>query len=57
MSRFRACVPAGRAGKIIINDIVVPPYGVFAKPGMKRFADLKGQAVSIGRGKDVTSSI
>jgi NitT/TauT family transport system substrate-binding protein len=44
----------GAPVKIIINDIVVPPYGVFAKPGMKRVADLKGKLVSIGGGKDVT---
>jgi NitT/TauT family transport system substrate-binding protein len=44
----------GAPVKIIINDIVVPPYGVFAKPGIKRVADLKGKLVSIGGGKDVT---
>ena len=44
----------GAGIKIIINDIEVPPYSLFAKPKIKRIADLKGKVVSIGAIKDVT---
>src|SRR5438105_2024260 len=40
--------------KIIINDIVASPYAVFAKPGIKSIAELRGKLVSIGGVKDVT---
>jgi ABC-type nitrate/sulfonate/bicarbonate transport system substrate-binding protein len=40
--------------KIIINDIVASPYAVFAKPGIKSIADLRGKLISIGGVKDVT---
>jgi NitT/TauT family transport system substrate-binding protein len=40
--------------KIIINDISVPPYTVFAKPAIQKIADLRGKTVSIGGIKDVT---
>jgi NitT/TauT family transport system substrate-binding protein len=32
----------------------VPPYAVFAKPAIKRIADLRGKTISIGGIKDVT---
>jgi ABC-type nitrate/sulfonate/bicarbonate transport system substrate-binding protein len=44
----------GAPVKIIINDIVAPPYAVFAKPNIKRAADLRGKLISIGGVKDVT---
>lgn len=44
----------GAAEKIIINDIVGSPYAVFAKPQIKKVADLKGKLVSIGGVTDVT---
>src|ERR1700704_1409603 len=40
--------------KIVINAISAPPYAVYAKPAIKRIADLKGKTVSIGGTKDVT---
>jgi hypothetical protein len=40
--------------RTLINDIVVPPYGVAA--GGERVAGLKGKLVSIRRG-DITPSL
>lgn len=40
--------------KIVINAVMTPPYGVYAKPAIKKIADLKGKIVSIGGSKDVT---
>jgi NitT/TauT family transport system substrate-binding protein len=40
--------------KIVINAVNQPPYAVYAKPAIKRIADLKGKTVSIGGTKDVT---
>jgi len=44
----------GAAVRIIINDIVASPYAVFAKPSIKRIADLKGKLMSIGGNNDIT---
>ena len=44
----------GAPVKIIINDIVASPYAVFAKPGIRDIAALKGKLISIGGVKDVT---
>jgi NitT/TauT family transport system substrate-binding protein len=44
----------GAPVKIVINAIATPPYAVYAKPAIKRIADLKGKIVSIGGTKDVT---
>ena len=44
----------GAPVKIVINGISSPPYAVYAKPAIKRIADLKGKTVSIGGGKDIT---
>jgi ABC-type nitrate/sulfonate/bicarbonate transport system substrate-binding protein len=40
--------------KIVINGVGSPPYGVYAKPAIKKIADLKGKIVSIGGSKDIT---
>ena len=40
--------------KIVINGMGVAPYAVYAKPTIKKIADLKGKVVSIGGSKDVT---
>lgn len=40
--------------KIVINDISVPPYTVYAKPAIKTIAALRGKIISIGGIKDVT---
>ncbi len=40
--------------KIVIDAVSEPPYAVYAKPTIKRIADLKGKTVSIGGTKDVT---
>jgi len=40
--------------KIVINDIGVPPYTVYAKPAIKTIAALRGKTISIGGIKDVT---
>lgn len=44
----------GAPVKIMINGIAAPPYAVFAKPQIKKIADLKGKIVSIGGSKDIT---
>ena len=40
--------------KIVLNGVSAPPYGVYAKPAIKKVSDLKGKIVSIGGSKDVT---
>src|SRR5262249_46838350 len=44
----------GAPVKIIINDIAASPYAVFAKPSIKRVADLKGKLINIGGNNDIT---
>ena len=44
----------GAPVKIVINAVDQPPYAVYAKPAIKKIADLKGKTVSIGGIKDVT---
>jgi NitT/TauT family transport system substrate-binding protein len=44
----------GASLKIAINGIAVPPYAVYAKPQIKKIADLKGKIISIGGSKDIT---
>ena len=44
----------GASVKIIINDIVASPYAVFAKPAIKKIADLKGKLITIGGINDIT---
>lgn len=41
--------------KIVINGIGTPPYAIYAKPAIKRIADLKGKVMSIGAAKDITT--
>src|SRR5436190_21981337 len=56
-SGFPEFVRAANQGahvKIVINDISVPPYTVYAKPTLKKIADLRGKTISIGGIKDVT---
>src|ERR1700760_4562032 len=40
--------------KIVINGVTAPPYGVYAKPTVKKISDLKGKIISIGGTKDIT---
>jgi NitT/TauT family transport system substrate-binding protein len=51
---FARAALQGAPLKIIINDIVASPYAVFAKPAIKRIADLKGKLISIGSPNDIT---
>jgi ABC-type nitrate/sulfonate/bicarbonate transport system substrate-binding protein len=44
----------GASVKIVINSISAPPYGVYAKPSIKKISDLKGKIISIGGAKDIT---
>jgi len=44
----------GAPVKIFLNDIVASPYAVFAKPGIREVAALRGKLISIGGVKDVT---
>jgi NitT/TauT family transport system substrate-binding protein len=44
----------GAPVKIVINAVDQPPYAVYAKPAIKKIADLKGKTMSIGGIKDVT---
>lgn len=41
--------------KIVINGIGTPPYSIYAKPAIKKIADLKGKVMSIGAAKDITT--
>jgi ABC-type nitrate/sulfonate/bicarbonate transport system substrate-binding protein len=50
---FRA-IGKGAPVRIFISAVGVPPYGVYAKPEIKKVADLKGKTISIGGAKDVT---
>ena len=45
---FIRAINQGAPVKIVINAITAPPYGVYAKPAIKKIADLKGKTVSIG---------
>ena len=51
---FIRAINQGAPVKIVINAISAPPYAVYAKPAIKRIADLKGKTMSIGGTKDVT---
>ena len=51
---FMRATNQGAPVKIVVNDIVVPPYSVHAKPSIKSIADLKGKTIIIGGVKDVT---
>ncbi len=51
---FARAALQGAALRIIINDIVASPYAVFAKPGIRQIADLKGKLMSIGGNNDIT---
>ncbi|MGB6535943.1 MAG: ABC transporter substrate-binding protein [Xanthobacteraceae bacterium] len=44
----------GAPVKIVINGVDQPPYAVYAKPTIKKIADLKGKTITIGGIKDVT---
>jgi ABC-type nitrate/sulfonate/bicarbonate transport system substrate-binding protein len=44
----------GARVKIVINDISVPPYTVYARPAIRTIAELRGKTISIGGIKDVT---
>lgn len=50
---FRA-IANGAPLRIFINNNSVPPYSIYAKPGVKTVAELKGKTISIGGVKDVT---
>jgi NitT/TauT family transport system substrate-binding protein len=51
---FARAALQGAAERIIINDIIASPYGIFAKPAIKTIADLKGKLISIGGPNDIT---
>jgi ABC-type nitrate/sulfonate/bicarbonate transport system substrate-binding protein len=51
---FARAALQGAAVRIIINDIIASPYGIFAKPAIKQIADLKGKLLSIGGQNDIT---
>lgn len=51
---FIRATDQGAPVKIIINGVDTPPYEVFAKPAIKRIAELKGKIISVGGSKDVT---
>ena len=54
LSRIIRATNQGAHIKIVINDISVPPYTVYAKSAIKTVADLRGKTISIGGAKDVT---
>src|SRR5262249_5727526 len=39
---------------IVRIEMQAPPYALLAKPGIKRWTDLKGKTISIGGPKDIT---
>lgn len=51
---FIRATDQGAPIKIVINAVDQPPYAVYAKPAIKKIADLKGKIMSIGGIKDVT---
>lgn len=51
---FARAALQGADVRIIINDIIASPYGIFAKPETKQIADLKGKLISIGGPNDIT---
>jgi NitT/TauT family transport system substrate-binding protein len=51
---FMLATDHGAPIKIFMNAVKTPPYGVFAKPTVKKISDLKGKIVSVGGSKDVT---
>jgi NitT/TauT family transport system substrate-binding protein len=56
-SGFPEFVRAANQGahvRIIINDISVPPYTVYARASIKAVGELRGKTISIGGVKDVT---
>src|ERR1041385_4409866 len=51
---FARAALQGATERIIINDIIASPYGIFAKPTVKQIADLRGKLISIGGPNDIT---
>lgn len=51
---FARAALQGAPLRIVISDFVGSPYGVFAKPAIKKVADLKGKLISIGGPNDIT---
>jgi NitT/TauT family transport system substrate-binding protein len=54
---YIAAISHGLPIKIVGLTYAVNPYSLVAQPGIKSFADLKGQPVSLGTGKDVTAMV
>jgi ABC-type nitrate/sulfonate/bicarbonate transport system substrate-binding protein len=51
---FARAALQGAGERIILNDIIASPYGIFAKPAIRQIADLKGKLISIGGPNDIT---
>src|SRR5262249_49530304 len=51
---FARAALQGAPVRIIITDRGASPYAVFARPAIKRIADLKGKLMSIGGNNDIT---
>jgi len=51
---FARAALQGAPLRIVISDFTGSPYGVFAKKGINRIADLKGKLISIGGPNDIT---
>lgn len=51
---FARAALQGAPEKIVISDFIGSPYAVFAKPNIKKIADLKGKLISIGGINDIT---
>jgi ABC-type nitrate/sulfonate/bicarbonate transport system substrate-binding protein len=51
---FVRATDQGAPIKIIVITQALPPYTIYAKPHIKKIADLKGKTISIGGVKDVT---
>lgn len=51
---FSKAALQGAGVRIILNDVIASPYAVFAKPTIKKTADLKGKLMSLGGNNDIT---
>jgi NitT/TauT family transport system substrate-binding protein len=54
---YIAAISHGLPIKIVGLTYAVNPYSLVVQPSVKSFADLKGQPVSLGTGKDVTAMV
>ena len=47
-------IDKGAPTRLLRTEVATSPYEIYARPAIKRFADLKGKIVMIGGAKDIT---